>query len=190
MFAGHFGLAAGVKAKSPEVPLWALMLGTQLLDVVFVPLYLTGAETMDEQLGSGYGDLIIHADYSHSLLGALIISFLAGLLAKRFWGMRAGRVIAAVVFSHWILDLVVHRSDMPLLPGNLGSLPLLGLGAWSNEGLSIGLEVILLAIGFTMYFRSALGESEGRSKKAALISSSVMGSLLVFSLLTDVLGLF
>jgi hypothetical protein len=56
MFAGHFGLAAAVKAKAPEVPLWALMVGTQLLDLAFMPLLLSGIETMDQTShGSGYG---------------------------------------------------------------------------------------------------------------------------------------
>jgi len=192
MFAGHFGLAAGVKAKSPETPLWALMLGTQLLDVVFVPLLLTGAETMVSQdgNGNGYGEMIIHADYSHSLLGALLISLVAGLLSRRLWGARAGRVMAAVVFSHWLLDLLVHRTDLPLLPGNFGHLPLLGLGLWKVEWLSVGAELALLAVGFAMYARSVMRDAMGGRRKAALAAGAVIGSLLVFSLLTDVLGLF
>ena len=44
MIAGHFGLAAGVKSREPAVPLWALMLATQWLDVVFVPLVGAGVE--------------------------------------------------------------------------------------------------------------------------------------------------
>lgn len=77
MFAGHFGLAAAVKAKQPEIPLWALMLGTQLLDVIFVPLYVSGIETM-ESVGEGYGGMLIHAEYSHSLLSVLVLVFTAG----------------------------------------------------------------------------------------------------------------
>lgn len=191
MFAGHFGLAAGVRAKAPEVPLWALMLGTQLLDVIFVPLFLTGLETIDEKHGNGYGDLVIHAAYSHSLVGALIISVLAGLVSWRLWGSRGGKIIAAVVFSHWVLDLVVHRADMPLLPGNLGNLPLLGLGAWRFESISIALEIILLAVGFTMYSRAVLQKSAHVGRRGqAILASVVMGILLIFSLATDVLSLF
>ena len=46
MIAGHFGFAAAVKSREPETPLWALMLATVWLDVVFVPLYLSGIETV------------------------------------------------------------------------------------------------------------------------------------------------
>ncbi|QJD86537.1 permease [Cohnella herbarum] len=190
MFAGHFGLAAGIRAKAPEVPLWALMLATQLLDVAFVPLLLTGAETLEGEPGSGYGDWIIHADYTHSLLGALMIAGLAGMLAIRWWGVRAGRMIGAVTFSHWLLDLIVHRADMPLLPGNIGDLPLLGLGAWKIEGLSVALELILIAVGLTLYTRSVMKSSGGGRKKASYVSSAVLGTLLVLSLITDVTGIF
>ncbi|WP_336788587.1 permease [Paenibacillus sp. MMO-177] len=190
MFAGHFGLAAGVRAKTPEVPLWALMLATQLLDAVFVPLYLTGIETIDTPFGGGYGKGIIHADYTHSLLGAMIIAVLAGMLAKKCWGRKAGFVLGAVVFSHWLLDLVVHRADMPILPGNWGNLPLLGFGVWKLEGLSIALELLLLIIGFILYMRSALRKAGGTRVKEAILSSIVLGIMLVFALATDVLSLF
>ncbi|MFK7692359.1 permease [Paenibacillus sp. HJGM_3] len=190
MFAGHFGLAAGIRAKAPEVPLWALMLGTQLLDVVFVPLFVSGVETIDDQHGVGYGKAIIHADYTHSLLGALILALLAGLLAKKLWGKRASFIMAGVVFSHWILDLVVHRADMPVFPANWGNLPLLGLGAWRFEGLSVTIELLLLVIGFGMYAGSALRRAGAARRKTAIASSIVLGGVLGFALITDVTGLF
>ncbi|UUZ82411.1 hypothetical protein LJK88_49980 [Paenibacillus sp. P26] len=158
MFAGHFGLAAAVKARRPELPLWALMLGTQLLDVVFVPLLLTGVETIEPAGGNGYGEAIIHADYTHSLLGALIAA-VAGLAAGKAWGRRGGLMLGAVVFSHWSLDLLVHRADMPILPGNWGHLPLLGFGLWAIPWLSTPLEAPLIAAGGLLYFRSALART-------------------------------
>ena len=76
MITGHFGLAAAVKSAEKPVPLWALMLATVWLDVLFTPLFLTGVETIDDAPGTngGYGDGIIHADYTHSLIGALVIA--------------------------------------------------------------------------------------------------------------------
>jgi hypothetical protein len=125
MIAGHFGFAAGVKGRERQVPLWALMLATVWLDIVFAPLLATGVETIENVPGTsgGYGNSIIHADWTHSLVGALVLAALFGLVAARPWGRRAGVVLAAVVFSHWLLDLVVHRADMPILPGNAGDLP-------------------------------------------------------------------
>jgi hypothetical protein len=50
--------------------------------------------------------------------GMVALAALFGLVATRPWGRRAGIVLAAVVFSHWLLDLIVHRGDLPILPGN------------------------------------------------------------------------
>src|SRR5689334_20583682 len=71
VIAGHFGLAAAVKAGERRAPLWALMLATVWLDVVFVPLLAAGVERLDPIPGatSSYGTAIIHADYTHSLVG-------------------------------------------------------------------------------------------------------------------------
>ena len=65
MVAGHFGFAALVKSRERTTPLWALMLATVWLDVVFVPLFLAHRETV-QPVHAGYGGLIIHADYTHS----------------------------------------------------------------------------------------------------------------------------
>src|SRR6516162_5329058 len=72
VIAGHFGFAAMVKARERQAPLWALMLASVWLDVVFVPLYLTGIETLVRAPGThgSYGAGIIYADYTHSLVGA------------------------------------------------------------------------------------------------------------------------
>lgn len=197
MFAGHFGLAAAVKAKTPEVPIWALMLSTQLLDVIFVPLFLSGIEKIDNSLGTGYGEGIIHADYTHSLLGAVIIAILSAIIAWKLWGKRGGLMIGALTFSHWLLDLLVHRMDMPILPGNAVGLPLLGFSLWQWPVISTALEVILVVAGAILYYRSIRGTallSEGNqtlSKGArirAIIAGGVMAILLVLSLITDVVS--
>jgi hypothetical protein len=188
MFAGHFGLAAAVKAKSPKIPLWALMLSTQLLDVIFVPLYVLGVETIEPIGGNGYGEAVIHADYSHSLIGALCIAFFAGIVGRKFWGRRSGFVIGAVVFSHWILDLLVHRADLPLLPGNFGDLPMLGFELWRFPTISIALECILIALGGVLYFRFVVSSVEQQNKLIARVAGGVVVVLLILSLITDVFG--
>ncbi|MDI3342067.1 MAG: hypothetical protein QJR03_16215 [Sphaerobacter sp.] len=191
MFAGHFGLAAAVKGREPRVPLWALLLSTQLLDVVFVVLVIAGVESI---AGRGYGKAVIHAEYTHSLVGALVIALVAGLLAGRAWGRRAAVVIGAVVFSHWVLDLIVHHPDLPILPGNLGGLPLLGFGLWSYPAVSITLEALIISIGAVLYARSALvdpGHADARHERTtrAVIAAAIMAVFLVATLVTDVVGI-
>ena len=190
MITGHFGLAAGAKSTEPSAPLWSLMLATMWLDVVFTPLYLAGVETLDTPPGGGYGTSVIHADYTHSLLGAVILSAVFGGLGAWRWGRRVGVVLGAVAFSHWVLDLVMHRADLPLLPGNLGDLPLLGFGLWRVPVASILLEAVLLVTGVLLYWRAA---NRHRTTSTSRVTPAGVGAALLVSgvvvLVLDALGI-
>jgi len=122
MITGHFGLAAGVKKIAPRLPLWSLLLATFWLDVIFTIFSMFGLESFAPMNPAQpmYGEVIINAHYTHSLIGALLISLLTGWLASLRWEKDGGLVIGAVVFSHWILDLLVHRPDLPFCPAILG----------------------------------------------------------------------
>jgi membrane-bound metal-dependent hydrolase YbcI (DUF457 family) len=187
---GHFGLAAGVKSYERFVPLWALMLATVWLDILFIPLFAAGLEDVDDAPGTngGYGDVIIHADWTHSLVGAAVISIVTGWLVTRWWGRRGGIVIGAVVFSHWILDLVVHRHDMPIFPANAGDIRV-GFGLWKVEWASILAEAALIVAGAFLYWRAAR-EAEraagGPESRAGLVAGLIVLAGLVV-LTTDVL---
>ncbi|MCC6981825.1 MAG: hypothetical protein IT535_01010 [Bauldia sp.] len=181
MIAGHFGLAAIVKAKEPATPLWALMLATAWLDVVFIPLFALGIETIEPAPGTsgGYGAGIIHADYTHSLVGALVLSALFGWVAAWQWGRRVGLVLGAVAFSHWVLDLLVHRADLPILPANLGGLPLLGFGLWQSTAASVLAELALLLAGAFFYWRAATAVTAGKAPELTGRANLAAGVLLV-----------
>lgn len=185
MFAGHFGLAATVKANRPAAPLWALMLATQLLDVIFAVLTFTGVESIGPG-PTGYGEGVINAHYTHSLVGALLIATAAAALAAWRWGRQPGLVIGAVVFSHWLLDLLVHRADLPLLPGHLGGGPLLGLGLWQQPVASIAAEGLLILVGAITYARSVRARSSNPTR--ATVAAAVLALLLALSLTLDVAG--
>jgi hypothetical protein len=184
MVTGHFGLAAGVKAAAKSAPLWALMLATVWLDIVFVPLFAAGVESIAPVAGTrgGYGNVIIHADYTHSLIGALVLAVLFGLAAVPFWGRRVGAVLGGVVFSHWLLDLVVHRGDMPILPGNAGGLPRLGFGLWRLPAASIAVELALVVAGSLLYARAVrqvLRASAADDRRAWLLGALVAAAGIV-----------
>lgn len=199
MLAGHFGLAAIVKSREPQLPLWALMLSTQLLDVAFVALIPFGLESF--QAGNGYGKATINALYTHSLVGALGISLAAFIVAAIFWGRRNGLIIGAMVFSHWILDLLVHHPDMPLLPGDKQQL--FGLALWDIPWLTAAMELLLILVGAYLYYHAAMrsavraerqeakagGGTATPIRRQALITSVVMFVALVGTLVADFLGL-
>jgi hypothetical protein len=157
MIAGHFGFAALAKSREPRVPLWSLMLATVWLDIVFVPLFLMKIETLEPVPGlhGGYGENIIHADCTHSLVGALLLSLVFGLIFGVRWGRRCAIVLAFISFSHWLLDLIVHRHDMPILPGNYGNLPRLGFGLWQFRTASALVELLLVILGAWCYWQAA-----------------------------------
>jgi membrane-bound metal-dependent hydrolase YbcI (DUF457 family) len=194
MIAGHFGFAAAVKSRVPAAPTWALMLASVWMDVIFVPLFVAGIETM-EPFGGGdgqaYGAAIIHADWTHSLLGALVIAASFGLVCALPWGKKVGAVLGAVVFSHWVLDLPMHHHDMPLLPGNAGHLPLLGFGLWSFPAAAALLELVIVGVGTWLYWKKAAAteEAAGASTRPARVAAIAMAVSGVVTLALNLAGL-
>jgi hypothetical protein len=180
VIAGHFGFAAAVKSRAPATPLWALMLASQWLDVVFVPLLVAGVERIEPVAGTrpgAYGESIIHADYTHSLAGALLLSIAFGAVAALRYGRRSGAILGLVVMSHWLLDLPMHRADMPILPGGAGDLPHLGLGLWRYPWPSALLELTIVVLGAVLYGRAALRVAGGDARLTRVARLSCAGVL-------------
>jgi hypothetical protein len=192
MIAGHFGFALAVKARAPRVPAAALLFATQWLDVVFAPLFAAGIETISSVPGTagGYGQSIIHADYTHSLAGALLLSSLFGIGAGLRWGCHGGVTLGSVAFSHWLLDLIVHRADLPLLPGGAGGFGRLGFGLWRAPAAAALLELLLVLLGAILYWRAGLACTRAASAKPARAHLAGGAALItgVVTLAIDVAG--
>ena len=185
MVAGHFGFAAIVKSREKSAPLWALMLATVWLDIVFVPLVVAHLETI-ETLHKGYGGLLIHADYTHSFVGMLGLSAILGAMFLPAQGKRVAIVIGLVSASHWALDLVVHRPDLPVFPGNFGNLPDFGFGLWNHPPIAAFVELLLVIAGAFMYWRAAIGVS-AKAGKSGTLPAVLAAMIAAFGIL--VLGL-
>ncbi|HEY8209840.1 MAG TPA: hypothetical protein VIG99_20270 [Myxococcaceae bacterium] len=182
MIAGHFAFAAAVKSRTPQIPLWSLMLACQWMDVVFIPLFGFQLERIVPLPGTApgaYGQGVIYADYTHSVVGALVLSAIFAVATGIPWGRRAGLILGGVVFSHWVLDLVTHRQDMPLLPGNAGDLPRLGFGLWRWPAATAAVELAMVLAGSWLYWRAALRAAPG-SRRAHVAGGMMLG----FGLLT------
>jgi membrane-bound metal-dependent hydrolase YbcI (DUF457 family) len=146
MFVGHYAVGLAAKSLAPRAPLWTLVGASQLLDVVFSGLIMTGLEkySVDSRL-PGNPLILDQVGWSHSLLMAIVWSALAAGLARvTRLPMKVALVIGAVVFSHWILDFIVHRPDLPMFPG---SDTVMGLGFWNAPVAEMAFEMGLLAIG-------------------------------------------
>ena len=117
MFVGHFAVAFAAKKVSPRVPLPALLAATCGLDLLWPFFLLTGLEVVRIDPGNTAFTPLDFVSYpwSHSLVMSLFWGALAGVVAMRMLhSTSAGIVIGAVVVSHWVLDWVSHRPDMPV----------------------------------------------------------------------------
>lgn len=76
----------------------------------------------------------------------------------------AALVVSGVVFSHWVLDLLVHRPDLPLYDDTLK----IGLGLWDLPVLAFGLEILLLFGGLSLYFQT------GTTRRAAIVTFALI----------------
>lgn len=152
MFAGHLAVALAAKAAEPKAPLGALVAATFGIDLIWPALLLAGAESVSIEPGAtAFTPLSFDAyPWSHSLAMVAVWSLLAWGLARGLGvAPRAAALIGGVVLSHWVLDLVVHRPDLPLWPGG----PEAGLGLWNSIGGTILLEGALFVGAILLFTR-------------------------------------
>jgi membrane-bound metal-dependent hydrolase YbcI (DUF457 family) len=131
MFAGHFAVALGAKRASPRTPLGALVGAAIALDLIWPLLLLAGVERVRIDPGNtAFTPLAFdHYPWSHSLLMAVVWGGVAAALVfSRLRSWRPAFVVGAVVVSHWVLDFVTHRPDLPIWPGGTR----VGLGLWNS----------------------------------------------------------
>src|SRR5690349_23096702 len=120
MFIGHFALGFAAKRTVPRVSLAMLFVAAQLADLLWPVLVLAGIERVRIDPGNTAFTPLDFVSYpwTHSLLmsagWAALFGFLYLLIQKN---ARAAMVVGLVVLSHWFLDLIVHRPDLPLVPG-------------------------------------------------------------------------
>lgn len=154
MFIGHFGVGFGAKAAAPQISLGTLFIAAQFLDLLWPTLLLLGLETVQIAPGQhGLTPLVFdHYPISHSLLAvlgwavAMAILFLALRRDK-----RGALILAALVVSHWLLDAIVHRHDLPLYPGSPFEI---GMGFWDSVPITLAIEVPLFLLGVWLYART------------------------------------
>lgn len=154
MFVGHFALGFGAKKFAPEVSLGILFLACQLADLIWPNLVLMGIETLSIQPGITAMTPLEFSSYpySHSLIALLLwgLIFASVHMVLSHSGFKAAFVIAALVLSHWVLDVLTHRPDMPI---TLGEAPKIGARLWDYPSVAIPVELLLFGIGVWFYSR-------------------------------------
>ncbi|MCA9603697.1 MAG: hypothetical protein R3A78_09565 [Polyangiales bacterium] len=154
MFVGHFGVGFGSKAVRPRVPLAWLVAAPVFLDLLWPLFLIAGVESVRIAPGdTAVTPLDLHDyPYSHSLLMAVVWSVLfGGAYFARHRDRAGAALLGAGVFSHWVLDFVTHRPDMPLYPG---STTLVGLGLWNSVAGTVVVEMLIFLGGVFLYARA------------------------------------
>lgn len=156
MFIGHFGAAFGAKRLAPRVSLGTLFLAAQFIDLLWPTLLLLGLEHVSIAPGATTVTPLRFEHYpiSHSLVAVLGWAAVIGggyfLLRRK---AHDAVMVGALVISHWLLDALVHRPDLPVMPG--GSLHV-GLEVWSSLPLTLLVEMPLFLAGTWFYARSTV----------------------------------
>ena len=154
MFIGHFAVAFAAKRAAPEVSLGTLFLAAQLADLVWPTLVLLGIESFTIRPGiTAVTPLdFTRYPYSHSLVGMALWGVLLGSVFFIFRrNARGAAVLVAVVLSHWLLDFISHRPDLPL---TLSGAERFGLGLWHSRVATLAVEGLLFAACVWAYARA------------------------------------
>jgi len=153
VFIGHYGAALAGKRIAPRVSLGTLFLGAQLPDLIWPILLLLGVERVRIEPGLIAASALDfqHYPYTHSLLGTVVQGVVLGLVYLALRGNRRGALVLSIApLSHWVLDLIVHRPDLPLIPGLS---QFVGFGLWNSLPGTLVVEFGLYAAGLWAYLR-------------------------------------
>jgi hypothetical protein len=150
MFIGHTAAALAGKRAAPRTSLGVLLAAATFLDLLWPILLLANVEQVRVAPGNTDFTPLDFVSYpiSHSLLTVLGFSLAAGVIYLAVTKYRFGAwTVGVLVLSHWVLDWLTHRPDLPLWPGG----PKVGLGMWHSVPVTLVVELLLFAVGVAVY---------------------------------------
>lgn len=153
MFIGHYAVGLASKRLAPRASLGYLIAAPILLDLIWPILLLLGWEQVSIVKNVNPFLRLQFDSYpiSHGLVA--VIGW-ATLFASLYFGftryVTGAIVIWAAVVSHWVLDYLVHRPDLPLYAGGR----VFGLGLWNHVWITLALELAMLVGGIAIYLRT------------------------------------
>ncbi|HXQ29142.1 MAG TPA: hypothetical protein VN848_07730 [Gemmatimonadales bacterium] len=161
MFIGHYALGLAAKRIAPRTSLGALIAAPTFADLLWPLFLLLGWErvSITPSADPFYNLTFDSYPISHSLLALVGWGVVFGGLYGLRTRYQAGAVVLfLLVVSHWVLDYVVHRPDLPIVPGGAR----VGLGLWASVPATLVLEVAMFVAGAFLYLagtraRDAIG---------------------------------
>ena len=153
MFIGHYAVGLASKKLAPRASLGALVAAPILLDLLWPIFLLVGWEHVSvEPNPNPFLRLAFDAyPISHGLVAVLGWATLFAALYYGFTRYGTGAIVIWIgVASHWLMDYIVHRPDLPLYAGGTR---LVGMGLWTHRWWAIAVEVVLFAAGIWLYLQ-------------------------------------
>jgi len=178
MFIGHFGMGFGAKKFTPSLSLGTLFLSAQWIDLIWPIMLILGIERVVIDPGNTVITPLDFVQYpiTHSLLAVLVWGLiLAGVYYFTKKDVKNAIWIGVLVISHWILDLITHRPDLPLSPGSEVKV---GLGLWNSMIGTLFLEVSIFVLGIYLYIRS----TQAKNKTGSIALWTLIGFLSIIYL--------
>lgn len=175
MFIGHYAVALAAKKAAPKISLGTLFLSVQFLDLLWPIFLLLGLEHVRIDPGNTAFTPLDFYDYpiTHSLVTVIGWSLAFGLIY--FFRSRYARgawILGLGVFSHWLLDFIAHRPDLPIFPGGE---TYAGLGLWNSVPATVLVESTLFIVGLILYIRATAARDRiGRYAFWGFIAFSVL----------------
>jgi FtsH-binding integral membrane protein len=182
MFLGHYGAGLSFKKAAPPISLGLFFIAVQFLDLLWPTFLLLHIEHVQITTDKSQPIPLVFTDYpySHSLLMALLWS---ALFLVVYWlatkNLRQAVILGLAVFSHWLLDLIVHLPDLPLYPGSSVKL---GLELWRFPVVTAVIEGLIFFFGLFLYFKSTKAKNK--------TGSIVFWVLVILLLVSHIANLF
>lgn len=154
MFVGHYAPVFAIAAVRRDPGLATGFIAVQLVDLGFMSLSYVGIEKWRANPAiTGFTPIDLYfMPYTHSLAGATIwavaFAFVVAAFTPPGRQFLSAVIAGALVLSHWLLDLIVHRQDLALVHDNE---PKLGYGLWDHPLIEAPLELGLLLAGFALF---------------------------------------
>ena len=180
MFIGHYGVALALKRAEPKASLGTLFFVTQFVDVLWAVFLLLGWERARIEPGITEATPITFLSYplSHSLLAAFVWAAVAAAVYYS-WPTRdtarhghATIIVAIAAASHWFLDVIVHRPDLPLAGPQSTKV---GLSLWDSLPGTIAVELLILAVGLALYLTVSVKRHRPRRGRVAVLAAVLLG---------------
>ena len=183
MFIGHFGVGFAAKKVIPKTSLGTLLLASQFIDLLWPFFVILGIERVAIDPGNtAFTPLdFIYYPFSHSLLGVVIWALIFGVVyyfIKK--NLKSSFILGLLVLSHWILDFITHRPDLPLFLGSDSQL--VGLGLWNSIIATVIIESIIFIAGVYFYFAVTKAKNK--------VGTYSLWSLLIFFIIIYLSNLF